>query len=147
MVETVAAPMISTCHRRRRTILGGQRPFFGRLFPQLLPQPVHAVQEILRAQLAEIPFGTNGHLERLPGLPERVVPQHRLDRRRERARPGAGRQIRAVRGVVEDRRTERPGLSGHLIRRPFPPPARFSTYHYVNRRGPVHFQVYQSGQF
>ncbi len=75
------------------------------------------------------------------------MPQHRLDRRRERARPGAGRQIRAVRGVVEDRRTERPGLSGHLIRRPFPPPARFSTYHYVNRRGPVHFQVYQSGQF
>ena len=35
-----------------------------------------------------LPSGANGHIERVPRLPERVVPQHRLDRRRERARPG-----------------------------------------------------------
>ena len=45
----------TTATRLRRTILGGQRPFAGRLFPQLLPQPVHALQEVLRAQLAEGP--------------------------------------------------------------------------------------------
>ena len=35
--------------------LGRQRPLTGRLFPQPLPQPVRPVQEVLRAQLAEVP--------------------------------------------------------------------------------------------
>ena len=87
--------------RARRTILGRQRPLAGRLFPQPLPQPVRPVQEVLRAQLAEVPCGANGHIERVPRLPERVVPQHRLDRRRERA-PRA-RAVRFVRYVGSSR--------------------------------------------
>jgi hypothetical protein len=89
-------------------------PAGGPPVPAPAPKSVHAVQAILRSQLSEIPCGTNVHIERLLGLPERVVPQHRLDGRRKRTRPGADRQSCAARGVVENRSTDR----CRLVRRP-----------------------------